>query len=139
VRIVLVTGHAEVEVIERAADAGILLYLLKPVTQRILDAAMRFARARASADSKVLCNQVRDPHLVCKLCAGAGHESGYFLVAHLHEFHVIFRPVESTQDAVDPVAKVSVDPVDSPFGEPLNCSRLVHTHLETIRDFKFLE
>jgi AmiR/NasT family two-component response regulator len=57
--VVLVTGHSEPEVVERATGAGILCYLLKPVTQRNLDAAMQIARARF-AELQVLRKQVRD-------------------------------------------------------------------------------
>lgn len=57
--VVLVTGHSEPEVVERATGAGIFSYLLKPVTQRNLDAAMQVARARF-AELQVLRKQVRD-------------------------------------------------------------------------------
>ncbi len=57
--IVLVTGHAEPEFVERAAGVGILSYLLKPVSQRSLDAAIQVARARF-AEFQVLRKQVRD-------------------------------------------------------------------------------
>ena len=59
VPIVLVTGHSEPEVVERAASAGIFSYLLKPVTQRNLDAAMQIARARF-AELQIVRKQVRD-------------------------------------------------------------------------------
>jgi len=59
VPIVLVTGHAEPEEVERAAGAGVFSYLLKPVTQRNLDAAMQIAQARF-AELLVLRKQVRD-------------------------------------------------------------------------------
>ncbi len=58
VPIVLVTGHAEPELVERAASVGILSYLLKPVSQRGLDAAIRVARARF-AELQILRKQVR--------------------------------------------------------------------------------
>ncbi len=57
--IVLVTGHAEPEFVEQAAGVGILSYLLKPVSQRSLDAAIQVARARF-AEFQVLRKQVRD-------------------------------------------------------------------------------
>ena len=44
--IVLVTAHSEPELVEQAAGAGIFSYLLKPVGQRNLDAAMQIAQAR---------------------------------------------------------------------------------------------
>ncbi len=58
VPIVLVTGHAEPESVERAAGVGIFSYLLKPVSQRSLDAAIQIARARF-AELQVLRKQVR--------------------------------------------------------------------------------
>ncbi len=56
--IILVTGHAEPEFVERAAAVGIFSYLLKPVSQRSLDAAIRVAQARF-AELQVLRKQVR--------------------------------------------------------------------------------
>lgn len=46
VPIVMVTGHADPDLMQRAAAAGIFTYLLKPVSQPALDAAIRMARAR---------------------------------------------------------------------------------------------
>ena len=57
--IILVTGHCEPELVERAADVGILSYLLKPVGQRNLDAAMQIAKARF-AELQIFRKQVRD-------------------------------------------------------------------------------
>ena len=57
--IVLVTGHAEPEVVEQAAGAGIFSYLLKPVNQRNLDAAIQIAQARFG-ELQILRKQVRD-------------------------------------------------------------------------------
>jgi two-component system, response regulator PdtaR len=59
VAIVMVTGHAEAEVVERAAAAGILSYVLKPANQRTLGAAMQIAQARF-AELQVLRKHVRD-------------------------------------------------------------------------------
>lgn len=59
VPIVMVTGHADAELVERAAAAGIFTYLLKPVGQRDLDAAIQMARARF-AELQDLRQQVRD-------------------------------------------------------------------------------
>jgi response regulator NasT len=57
--IVIVTGHADPELVERAAAAGVFTYLLKPVGQRDLDAAIQMARARF-AELQALRQQVRD-------------------------------------------------------------------------------
>jgi len=59
VPIVMVTGHADPELVERAAAAGVFTYLLKPVGQRNLDAAIQMARARFS-ELQALRQQVRD-------------------------------------------------------------------------------
>lgn len=59
VPIVMVTGHADPELVERAAAAGVFTYLLKPVSQRDLDAAIQMARARF-AELQALRQQVRD-------------------------------------------------------------------------------
>ncbi len=57
--IVIVTGHADSDFVERAAAAGVFTYLLKPVGQRDLDAAIQMARARF-ADLQALRQQVQD-------------------------------------------------------------------------------
>lgn len=59
VPIVMVTGHADPELVERAAAAGVFTYLLKPVSRRDLDAAIQMARARF-AELQDLRKQVRD-------------------------------------------------------------------------------
>jgi response regulator NasT len=59
VPIVMVTGHADPELVERAAAAGVFTYLLKPVSRRVLDAAIQMARARF-AELQALRQQVRD-------------------------------------------------------------------------------
>jgi len=59
VPIVMVTGHADPELVEPAAAAGVFTYLLKPVGQRNLDAAIQMARARFS-ELQALRQQVRD-------------------------------------------------------------------------------
>jgi response regulator NasT len=59
VPIVIVTGHADSDLVERAAAAGVFTYLLKPVGQRDLDAAIQMARARF-AELQALRQQVQD-------------------------------------------------------------------------------
>jgi len=59
VPIVMVAGHADSGLVERAAAAGVFTYLLKPVNQRDLGAAMQIARARF-AELEALRQQVRD-------------------------------------------------------------------------------
>lgn len=59
VPIVMVTGHADPDLVQRAAAAGVFTYLLKPVSQRDLDAAIQIARARF-AELQDLRKQVRD-------------------------------------------------------------------------------
>jgi response regulator NasT len=59
VPVVIVTGHADAGLVERAAAAGVFTYLLKPVGQRDLDAAIQMARGRF-AELQALRQQVRD-------------------------------------------------------------------------------
>lgn len=59
VPIVMVTGHADPALVERAAAAGVFTYLLKPVGRRDLDAAIQTARARF-AELQAVRQQVRD-------------------------------------------------------------------------------
>jgi len=59
VAIVMVTGHADPHLVERAAAAGVFSYLLKPVTKRGLDAALQIAWARF-AELEAVRHQVRD-------------------------------------------------------------------------------
>ncbi len=56
--IILVTGHAEPELIERATEVGVMGYLLKPVDAQELPAAIALASQRF-ADLLVLQTQVR--------------------------------------------------------------------------------
>lgn len=58
VPIIMVTGYADPELVERAAAAGVFTYLLKPVNRRDLDAAIQVARARF-AELQALRQQVR--------------------------------------------------------------------------------
>lgn len=57
--IIMVTGRADPELVERAAAAGVFCYLLKPITARHLAAAIQMARARF-AELQALREQVRD-------------------------------------------------------------------------------
>lgn len=57
--VVIVTGHADAGLVERAAAAGVFTYLLKPVGQRDLDAAIQMARARF-AELHALRQQIQD-------------------------------------------------------------------------------
>jgi len=59
VPIIMVTGHADPDLVERAASAGVFTYLVKPVGQRDLDAAIRTARARFT-ELQTLRQQIRD-------------------------------------------------------------------------------
>jgi response regulator NasT len=59
VPIIMVTGHADPDLVERAAAAGVFTYLLKPVGQRDLDAAIQMASARFG-ELQALRQQVRD-------------------------------------------------------------------------------
>lgn len=58
VPIVMITGHADPDLVERAAAAGVFSYLLKPVNQRDLDAAIQMALARF-AELQALRQQVQ--------------------------------------------------------------------------------
>ncbi len=57
--IIMVTGHAEPEMVARAAAAGVFTYLLKPVRARELSTAIQIALARF-AELQALHRQVRD-------------------------------------------------------------------------------
>lgn len=57
--IVIVTGHADPDLVERAASVGVFTYLLKPVGRRDLDAAIQMASARFG-ELQTLRQQVRD-------------------------------------------------------------------------------
>jgi response regulator NasT len=57
--IVIVTGHGDQELIEEAAEVGVFSYLLKPITQERLSAAIATARARF-ADVQLLRTEVGD-------------------------------------------------------------------------------
>jgi response regulator NasT len=57
--IIMVTGHAEPEIVARAAAAGVFTYLLKPVRARELGTAIQIALARFS-ELQALHRQVRD-------------------------------------------------------------------------------
>lgn len=57
--IIMVTGHADPELVERAAAAGVFTYLLKPVNQPELAAAIQIAHARFS-ELQAVRQQVRD-------------------------------------------------------------------------------
>ncbi|HEX9900756.1 MAG TPA: response regulator, partial [Candidatus Methylomirabilis sp.] len=59
VPVVMVTGHADPDLVERAAAAGVFTYLLKPVGQRDLAAAIQMASARFG-ELQALRQQVRD-------------------------------------------------------------------------------
>ncbi|MBI4537074.1 MAG: response regulator [candidate division NC10 bacterium] len=59
VPIVIVTGHADPELVERAAATGVFTYLLKPIGPRVLDAAIQTAQARF-AELQALRRQVSD-------------------------------------------------------------------------------
>jgi response regulator NasT len=59
VPIVMVTGHADPALAERAAAAGVLTYLIKPVDRHDLNAAIQVVRARF-AELEALRHQVRD-------------------------------------------------------------------------------
>jgi AmiR/NasT family two-component response regulator len=59
VPIIIVTAHADQELIEEAAEAGVFSYLLKPITQQRLAAAISTARARF-ADLEILRAEVGD-------------------------------------------------------------------------------
>lgn len=55
----MITGHADPDLVERAAAAGVFSYLLKPVNRRDLDAAIQMALARF-AELQALHRQVQD-------------------------------------------------------------------------------
>jgi response regulator NasT len=57
--IIMVTGHAEPEMVSRAAAAGVFTYLLKPVRARDLGTAIQIALARFG-ELQALHRQVRD-------------------------------------------------------------------------------
>ncbi len=56
--IIMVTAHADPDLVERAATAGVMSYLLKPVTESALRAGIQVARARFE-ELQALSAQVR--------------------------------------------------------------------------------
>ena len=48
-----------------------------------------------------------------------GHEGGHFFMANLHELRLVIRAFEGAHDAVDAVARKSVDSVDAPVQKTL--------------------
>src|SRR5205814_701116 len=59
------------------------------------------------------------PHLPGPLRVPARHERRHLLVASLHELDLAGVAVERAEGGVDPVARVAVDPLDPPLGEPI--------------------
>jgi response regulator NasT len=59
VPIIIVTAHAEQQLMEEAAEVGVFSYLLKPITSQRLAAAISTARARF-ADLQLLRTEVGD-------------------------------------------------------------------------------
>ncbi len=53
--------------------------------------------------------------LAGELGVGAGHERGHLLVANLDELRPVAVVPERADDAVDPVARIAVDPLDAPI------------------------
>src|SRR5207253_9760544 len=60
-----------------------------------------------------------DADVAGPLRVAARHEGCHLLVPHLDEVGVALRAVERADDGVDPVARVTVDPVDAPLGQAL--------------------
>ena len=60
-----------------------------------------------------------DAGLAGELGVGAGHEGRDLLVRHLDELEPVLVPLERAEDAVDAVARVAVDALDAPGGQPL--------------------
>src|SRR5581483_7725078 len=60
-----------------------------------------------------------DADLARPLRVAAGHERGHLLVPHLDELGVAVRPVECSDESVDPVAGIAVDAVHAPLAEAL--------------------
>src|SRR6185312_12849502 len=54
-------------------------------------------------------------HLARPLRVAAGHEGGHLLVPDLDQLWIPLRAVERAEQGVDPVSRVAVDPVDTPF------------------------
>lgn len=57
--IIIVTGHSDQDLMDEAAEAGVFSYLLKPITEERLAAAIATARARF-ADLQLLRSEVGD-------------------------------------------------------------------------------
>ena len=55
--------------------------------------------------------------LAGQLSMTTGHEGGFFFMAHLNEMDFLFRPAKRADNAVDPVARIPVDPFDTPFAK----------------------
>src|SRR4051812_21646217 len=57
-------------------------------------------------------------HLTGELGMAAGHEGRHFLVAHLNEADPVIIAVERAHEAVDAIARISIDSSNTPGGEP---------------------
>src|SRR3954452_14280900 len=60
-----------------------------------------------------------DAHLTGPLRVAAGHERRHLLMARLDELDLLLVAVERPDGRVDPVAGITVDPVDAPLGEAI--------------------
>jgi hypothetical protein len=71
-------------------------------------------RAPAFAYSKYDQLLSSDPNFAREFCVGAGHERGHFFVAHTHKLKSVAGSVECTHQTVNPVPRISVNPLHSP-------------------------
>jgi hypothetical protein len=60
-----------------------------------------------------------DPDFAGELGVGHGHEGRHLFVSNLYEFNLV-SPLEGSDHAVDAVARISVDPADTPGMQPFN-------------------
>jgi hypothetical protein len=60
-----------------------------------------------------------DPRPAGELGMRAGHERRDLLVRHLDELEAVLGAAQGAEDAVDPIARIAVDPPDAPLRQPL--------------------
>src|SRR4051812_27541685 len=60
-----------------------------------------------------------DAQLACELRVRTSHQRRHFFMPRLCELHPLGRALERSHDAVDAVARISVDPAHAPFAEAL--------------------
>jgi len=106
--IIMVTGHAEPELVARAAAAGVFTYLLKPVRQRELGTAIQIALARFE-ELQALHQQVRDLREALEVRKTVEQAKGILMrrlqVPEADAFRMLQRRAASTRKSIREVSE----------------------------------